>query len=385
MRVSGFGNDGAVSSPVEDPRPADAAAAPGWEPPEGRSESAFAAVSLLDVPTGAAGGVPGLVLQLDLGEAVAVMGPVAGVAVAPGDARWEADAGTVDPGDRNPLRDVEPAGVGGVLDGGFDLLRIGFGRLVGLAAALLLPLQLIELIIFTRVGRVDQVDIDQSPFAGFMAMGSSPSSVSWVFVALRLMILSFLGMTVGLMVRELLGGRLPSGRSLAAAAGRRWWVAAVIPLLTAPVKSVGFCLVYLGWFLIDCLLMCPSVIAGAEGAGPLRSFGRSWKLARASYGTALGVSVGGFVIATILQFALLLGPAALVSAFAVSEGVLLLVQQITSLVLLVTQPLTACIAGRAYVEFRCRSEGLDLHRRRASLGLVALGEQAVGSTVAEPA
>jgi hypothetical protein len=171
------------------------------------------------------------------------------------------------------------------------------------------------------------------------------------------------------MLRELLGGRLPSGRRLAARAARRWWVAALIPLLTVPVKSVGFCLVYVGWFLLDALLMCASVVAGAEGVGPLRAFGRSWTLARSSYGVAVLVSFGGFVVTSILQFALVLGPVALVGMFTVSEGVLVLVQQITSLVLLITQPLTACIAGRAYVELRCRAEALDLERRRVAQGL----------------
>jgi hypothetical protein len=129
--------------------------------------------------------------------------------------------------------------------------------------------------------------------------------------------------------------------------------------------------VYLGWFLLDALLMCASVVAGAEGVGPLRAFGRSWTLARSSYGVAVLVSFGGFVVTNILQFALVLGPVALVGMFTVSEGVLVLVQQITSLVLLISQPLTACIAGRAYVELRCRAEALDLERRRVGQGLDA--------------
>jgi hypothetical protein len=256
-----------------------------------------------------------------------------------------------------------------VLDGGFDLLRVGFGRLLGLTATLLLPLQLIELIVAARSGLSDTVTMDQGPVAGMNLLGDGSSPYSVVFAGLRLMVLSFLGLAVGIMVRELLGGRLPSGRRLAARAARRWWVAALLPLLTVPVKSVGFCLVYVGWFLLDALLMCASVVAGAEGVGPLRAFGRSWTLARSSYGVAVLVSFGGFVVTSILQFALVLGPVALVGMFTVSEGVLVLVQQITSLVLLITQPLTACIAGRAYVELCCRAEALDLERRRIAQGL----------------
>jgi hypothetical protein len=330
------GNDVRVNRPGED-QPSEVA--PGaWAAPESAGGSLFSAAEFL--PAGG-DGEPSLARELTGDTSVAA----AGVAVVRGDAPWpESDEGT-DLGDGNPLTGVEPVGPGGVLDGGFDLLRVGFGRLVGLAAGLLLPLQLIELAVAARSGIAEQVSIEQGSFAGMAILGgaSTSSSFGLVFAAVRVVVLSFLGMTVGVMVAELLRGRLLSGRQLASRAARRWWVAALIPLLTIPVKSVGFCLVYVGWFLLDSLLMCASVVAGAEGAGPLRSFGRSWKLARTSYGVALSVSIGGFV--------------------------LMLVQQVASLVLLVTQPLTACIAGRLYVELRCRGEALDLERRRVAQGL----------------
>jgi hypothetical protein len=337
-----------------------AAASREWAAPESGDGAPFAVTTLISTDSG--DGPPS---QPAHDTSVAA----AGVAVSRGDAPWPEAADGTDLGDRNPLADVEPVGAGGVLDGGFDLLRVGFGRLLGLTATLLLPLQLIELIVAARSGLSDTVTMDQGPVAGMNLLGDGSSPYSVVFAGLRLMVLSFLGLAVGIMVRELLGGRLPSGRRLAARAARRWWVAALLPLLTVPVKSVGFCLVYVGWFLLDALLMCASVVAGAEGVGPLRAFGRSWTLARSSYGVAVLVSFGGFVVTSILQFALVLGPVALVGMFTVSEGVLVLVQQITSLVLLITQPLTACIAGRAYVELCCRAEALDLERRRIAQGL----------------
>ena len=350
-----------------------------WAVPEGGSGGTFDVATFLVTSPGA-----GSARARDMVvEGLTSVG-AAGVAVATGDAPWLSDVDGSDLGDRNPLAQVEPVGVGGVLDGGFDLLRVGFGRLVGLAAALLLPLQLIELLVMSRSGLTSEVSTEQTPMAGFMMIGANPTPFTWVFAGLRLMVLSFLGLAVGIMVRELLGGRLPSGRRLAAAAARRWWVAALIPLLTAPVKSLGFCGFYLGWFLLDAPLMCASVAAGAEGLGPLRAFGRSWTLAKSSYGTAVGISVGGFAVTMILQVALLVGPIFLVTMFTVSEGILLFVQQVASLVLLVTQPLTACIAGRAYVEFRCRAEALDLERRRVAQGLVTPGFEGAARPSAVP-
>lgn len=263
---------------------------------------------------------------------------------------------------------MEPVGVGGVLDGGFDLLRRYFGLLVGLAAALLLPLQLADLWASVAAGR--PAELDTAPFlAAFGAMDSTMPA-TWLVAAARLVVLSFLGLTTGLLVSDALAHRARPVRSVLAAAGRRWWVALLIPLLCIPVKVVASCLLYVGFFMGDAVLMCTSVVAGAEGAGPFRSFGRSFSLGFRSFGTALGVAIGSFVISAVLQVSLYAGPAMLASLFVSSELVLLAVQQISMLSLLVTQPLTAAIAARAYVEFRCRSEALDLAVRRSELGLV---------------
>lgn len=314
----------------------------GWVPPENPPE-----------PTGepTALGVPG----------------AAGVAVARGDDPWPSDATTAD-SDAGWEGTLEPVGVGGVLDGGFDLLRRYFGVLVGLAAALLLPLQLLDLWASVAAGR--SAELDTSPFVAAFGALDSTTPAAWLVVAARVVVLSFIGLSAGVLVSDALAQRRRSARSVLAAAGRRWWVALLVPVLCIPVKLVSSCVIYVGFFLGDALLLCTSVVAGAEGAGPLRSFGRSWSLGLRSYGTALGVSIGSFVISTVLQVSLYAGPALLASLFVSSESVLLLVQQISLLSLLVTQPLTAAIAARAYVEFRCRAEALDLTLRRRELGFV---------------
>jgi MFS family permease len=259
-------------------------------------------------------------------------------------------------------------GVGGVLDGGFDLLRSHFGVLVGLAGALLLPLQLVDLWASVASGR--SAELDTSPLLAALGSMDSTMPVTWLVVALRVVVLSFLGLMTGVLVSDSLADRVRPARSVLAAAGRRWWVALLVPVLCVPVKMLTACLVYVGFFLGDALLMCASVVAGAERAGPLRSFGRSWTLGWRSFGTALGVALGSFVISAVLQVSLYAGPVLLASFFVSSESMLLVVQQIALLSLLVTQPLTAAIAARAYVEFRCRSEALDLTLRRRDLELV---------------
>jgi hypothetical protein len=304
-----------------------------------------------------AGGAPGL----GLGSA--------GVAVARCDAEWSPGALDRELAD-NPLEGLAPVGVGGVLDGGFDLLRHRFGALVGLAAGILLPLQLLEVLGELQAGL--DADAGAAGFNGFadpFAVGAASTPIAWLVLALRVVALSFLGVFTGSMVADLLRGRRrPTGQLLASAASR-WWVAVLIPLLCVPVKSVGACLLYVGFFAADALLMCASVVAGAEGRGPLHAFGRSWRLAWQNYGTAIGISFGGFLIAVVLQVSLWVGPVLLAGQFVTSESVLLVVQQVSLLTLLVVQPLTACITARAYVELRCRAEGLDIQLRRERLGL----------------
>ncbi len=323
----------------------------GWTAPDVPAEIP------LDAPPGPERGASGGVLG------------AAGVAIARGDDRWPSDRVLAATDTESPLGRMGPVGVAGVLDGGFDLLRHGFGPMVGLAATLLLPLQLLDILIRLRVGLEDDLGGDVSPVVALGAFGGS-SPWFWMASALRVFVLSFLGLTAGVMIADGLSGRRRRGPQLVRAAARRWWVAALLPLLCVPVKSASSCLLYVGFFFTDALLMCASTVAGAEGAGPLRAFARSWRLGWRSYGTALGVAVGGFVIASILQVALYLGPAALVGLFVASETALLVVQQVSLLVLLITQPLTACIAARAYVELRCRSEAVDLFVRGAELGLL---------------
>ncbi len=292
----------------------------------------------------------------------------AGLAVARGDAPWPDRPASAGAGGQF-LDDLEPVGVGGVLDGGFELLRRNFGLLFGVAAALLLPLQLIDLGATMAAGHA--AELQTSPFLAALGSLNAVTPATLVVSALRLVVLSFLGLLTGVLVAEALDPRGRPVPSLVAVAARRWWVALLVPVLCTPVKAIGGCLFYVGFFLGDALLMCASVVAGAERAGPLQAFARSWTLGWRSFGTALGVSFGSFVISAVLQISLYAGPALLASLFVSSEAMLLAVQQIALLALLVTQPLTAAIAARAYLELRCRSEALDLALRRRRLEKVS--------------
>ena len=326
-----------------------------WVAPEARSAAATGEV--VPVPAAPPGAGP------------ATLG-AAGVAIARADRagprRWEgrrADGdGVLDP--------LGPVGVAGVLVGGFELLRVAFVPLVGLAAALLLPLQLVDLFAGLRAGGADDAAVPGSPVWGLGSTGTGGQGLSWALSMLRVGVLSFLGLTAGVIVADALARRRRHPLAVIGAAAPRWWVAALLPVLCVPPKVVAGVMGGIPFLFVDALLMCASVVAGAEGAGPLRSIARSWLLGWRSYGTALGVAVGGLVVTALLQAVLYLGPVALAGFLVAPESVLVVVQQLALLSLLVTQPLTACIAARAWVELRCRGEALDISRRRHDLGLV---------------
>jgi hypothetical protein len=315
------------------------------------------------------------------GDAVAVpsalLGGAAGVAVARGDARAgvteDLSGGGPGPLEDNPLARLAVTGPGGVLDGGFDLLRFRFRRLVGITAVIFVPIQLLELVLSLTVGTAPTVSNDGSSSEVLSGLGvQSVGSSGWavLFLLVRAVALCVLGIAVGHLVNGWLDGRDPTFRDALWFALRRSWVAPVVVAVASGSKLLLACLGGVGWFLADALFFIAGIVAGVERTGPFATVGRSFQLTRTAYGLSLVVCVGGFVICQILQLALTAGPLLLLAAFQPPEGWLLVAQQLASLVLLVALPLTACIAARAYVELRCRAEGFDLVRRQVDHGLV---------------
>ncbi len=317
----------------------------------------------------------------------------AGVAVARGDARRRRgaapprtplarfDSGRTrdtaeDPADAlagNPLRSLGVVGPGGVLDGSFELLRFGFRRLLALTAVLFLPLQLLDLLVALRSGPTATATDAADPFASLQVLdvgGTVSGRLTVCFVALQALALFFLGMAAGHLVDGWLGGRDDPFATVVAAVARRAWVAPLVLVVALPAKAAATCFGGAGFFLVDALLFIAGPLAGAERIGPWATIGRSVSLAKGAYGSALAICFGGFAITSVLRFALTLGPLALVSFLGLPEWFAVLADQIGSLTMLITMPMTACIAARAYVDLRCRVEGFDLSRRMTARGLV---------------
>ena len=344
-----------------------------WVPPETPSGAAAAPPAAWNADRPAA-------------EASPLHGGAAGVAVARGDARTPRPAervgggtgetgrsGSPDALAGNPLAHLGVTGPGGILDGGFELLRFRFWRLVALAAALFLPLQLADLWSSLSSGTAAPADGGSTDFTtliGPRGLGSGGSGWSLLIALARPLALFLLGIGVGHLVAGWLDGRDRTFGQAMAVVARRAWVAPVAVAVSLGAKFGLGCFGGVGFFLVDALFFTAGIVAGAELLGPFATIGRSYGLSRAAYGVALVTAVGSFVISQVLQLALTAGPVLLVASFQPPEAWLIVVRQAASLVLLVVLALTACIAARAYVELRCRTEGYDLIRRQGDRGLL---------------
>jgi hypothetical protein len=268
--------------------------------------------------------------------------------------------------DGNPMRGLGVVGAGAVLDSSFDLLRFRFRRFLALTAVLFVPVQLLDLWIALASGTTTSDDGS----GGLQLLDASGSGVwPYVLLVLQACALFLLGMAAGHLVEGWLAGRDDPFGTVVGAVARRAWVVPIVVVVALVAKGAAACAGGVGFFLVDALFFVAGPVAGADRTGPFATIARSVRLGRGAYGTALAVCFGGFAITVVLRFALALGPLVLVAMLGLPDGWLLALQQASSLTLLVTMPLTACIAARAHVDLRCRVEGFDLVRREVARGL----------------
>ena len=314
----------------------------------------------------------------------------AGVATARGDARAPArdhhTAADALADGTSPVADLRPVGPATVLDGGFDLFRFRFRRLVGFAACLFVPITVLDLILMAVVGTETPERVAVGPSMFLLGSGDS---WSWIILVGQTVALSLLGLCVGHLAASTARGVDVSFRELGRLALRRWWVAVLIVVLTAVPRALLSCVVFpVGWLLADAFFFVASSVAGAEGVGPWRAVSRSAALARGRYGNAVVICLGSLVISQVLRLSLTVGPVLLLASFAVPDALIGIVARLGTIVLLLAEPITACIAARAYLDLRARHEGLDLQLRASRVfgpAPGALGRAAPGALVSATA
>ncbi len=270
----------------------------------------------------------------------------------------------------NPLSQLRPLGPGAVLDGAVELLRHRFGRIMALAASLYIPIWLLNV----AVTVIDPSALGSGEAGSgivWSPVGASTSESAWVWMIglLQVVALSILGLVIGRLATALAEGNDPSFGELVGFGARRSWVAVLVVPMNMVVHTSAACMGGFTWMLGDALVFIVSVAAGAEGSGPVSAFRRSIQLTSSQYGRSLVLCTSALVLSWVIRLSFSAGPTMLIASLDPTSSLVGLVGALSSAVTLLTEPLTACIAARSYLDLRCRRDGYDLELRRARLGL----------------
>lgn len=252
-----------------------------------------------------------------------------------------------------PLR---PLTLGEILDGGFDAIRIAPGLILGLAALVVVPAELVS-------SWFERGLLDGNPWRYVLdrpwrylvdsGTGVDPSAVAvWVGFALALVVPGLVAASIGRVLSAWYAGTPITGAAAAATLARRGWVVLVL----APVRAV-LGLVLFGVPLVALVLTGPAV--GIEEAGPAGALSRSSQLVTRRFGSALGFFVLSALLFTLLTASLNLVAIVVAEIFLGDLGWVVLVVASIGVRVLLTAFLAAATC-LLYLDSRVRVEGLDL-------------------------
>jgi hypothetical protein len=253
-----------------------------------------------------------------------------------------------------PLR---PMTVADILDGGIAVIKAAPRSVFVIAAAFVLPLELVT-------AWVQRDSLADSGFTGALSAATSSSSssgagftwVSVVLIAASGVVLSLITGAVAYLISSWYGDRAPTAADALKAALRHapaligaWFVvhlaeAGAAVLLVVPAVFV------MPLFLVT----APAVVI--EHLGPWTAARRSWRLTRVRYGAVLGAALLIAVVSTVLTVAL--SGLGLVFSFLSFGWIIDVICRAASS--LVTEPFVAAATTLVYFDLRLRAEGLDL-------------------------
>jgi hypothetical protein len=258
---------------------------------------------------------------------------------------------------------LRPASVTALLDGGFDLVKVRPRILLGAAAVVVAPVQLLVALlrdgpyrydVFTLVAGSDvgsahppaEVLFDSVPAGPGLAVVEALCTFVVGVIVARTVAAWYAGDDPGLV--GVLRSGLARPHLLLAAFG----VALAVKVLGAVALCVGSLAV-----VVLASLQAPAV--GIEGLGPVASFRRSWKLTNRRLGQVMGVVIGTAVVDQLVRVALCTMPWLL--AGGLPEVAEVGVRWVSSTVaMVISSTYIGATATRVYLDLRIRTEGLDL-------------------------
>jgi hypothetical protein len=297
---------------------------------------------------------------------------------APPDGGWRALTVSGD-GAHPPTVPLRPMTIGDLLDEPFLLFRAHLRTILLVAAAGIVPSQLLQgWLAREAIGslRLDQLVNDPEGFS-LAAEGAGAGGAAVGLVNGLLVLPIVVAIIARIAVSSALGERLDGGAAWRAAVRRlpslaATWVLAIaavvaMPLLGAGVAvagspAAGALLVLLGLpaaFTAFVLVAPAPVIAVVERRGPLAAIRRSAALVRPRFWTAAGALSLALLVLGVVQIAVATVPSLV--AFALPEGqAWLLTSTGSSLASLVTTPYTVLVVVLVYLDALVRREALDV-------------------------
>ena len=264
--------------------------------------------------------------------------------------------GPASPAGGGPEIALLPRGVGEVVDTAIALYRRHWKLLVGTAAVVVVPVQLLSS--FANRNVVSQIgDTFRSMQKGLTPVTTN-TSVGTPGGLLALLALPFLTAALATAAASCYLGRpMTPGRAWRATM-RRFWAVLGLGFLRLVITGVGVVLFMVpGIFLYIRLLVAPVALV-VEGAGPVSALERSWRLTSGQWWRTCGVEVLKGLMAGF-GYLLIELPVILLGIVSGPVGWLLLATG-GSLVQVLVAPFLVAVTVVVYFDLRIRKEAFDL-------------------------
>jgi hypothetical protein len=275
------------------------------------------------------------------------------------------------------VADVRPLGVGEILDAGIKVYLRNARTLMGLAAAVVIPIQVISaVVLLSIVSNSDQVPNTFTSFSSSASTTADSAARLGASTVLTFVALIQAALTTAACVKAIsdlyLGQPTGFGASLRFAARRLPGYLGMLFLYGLGLV-VGFILLIVPgvWLYGAWAVSAPALLI--EGLGPAGALRRSRELVQGHWGPTAGVVLVAVIMGTLVSGAfqaLLVGVAFLPGRPPVLLGVVVVTVAAGISAIIVT-PFSAAVSTILYYDLRVRREGYDLQLLAEQLGLPA--------------
>lgn len=266
-----------------------------------------------------------------------------------------------------PLR---PMTIADLLDGSFAILKRRPREVLLLAAAFVIPVQLLASILLRDV-------LAAGGFAG-TGLGETTSSVgfeessgeltglgpSMVSLLISVCSLALLAGALARLVADWYDGVQRSPGAVVVATLRRAPALLVGVVVVHVLELLGLLALGIGAYVVMCFLHVVSPVIVAEDVGPFTAIARSFRLTTAKAWRSLYVPFLVGLVGALVGLGFQLIPE-LVTLFVSEDWYWLVRSSGSMLAQLVVAPFTAGVAVLYHLDLRIRTEGYDIHRRIA--------------------